>query len=76
MPRFNQKGPNNEGPMTGRRVGRCTNFDAREISRSDNLLENFVEQIFDHGYGHGGRVCRGMGSGKGRGKRRQNRFFI
>lgn len=26
MPGFNQKGPMGEGPMTGRKMGKCTNF--------------------------------------------------
>ena len=40
MPRFNQKGPNNEGPMTGRGIGRCTDFGARGMNRSENQSDN------------------------------------
>ena len=30
MPGLNQKGPMGQGPMTGRRMGRCTNFGANQ----------------------------------------------
>ncbi len=49
MPGLNQKGPMGQGPMTGRRMGRCTNFGAStkkeetiaDADKSENLPENF-----------------------------------
>lgn len=32
MPGFNQTGPMGQGPMTGRRMGKCTNFGAEKKS--------------------------------------------
>ncbi len=37
MPAFNRQGPNGEGPMTGRRMGRCNPEKKGEIS--DDLLQ-------------------------------------
>lgn len=73
MPRFDQTGPMGQGPMTGRRMGRCTNLGANpknqastttEIS-NENIPENIQGKGFGFGRGRGGR-CFGMGQ--------QNRF--
>ena len=56
MPGFNQMGPENKGPMTGRGMGRCANNDTPE-----NTDPEF----------RGGRRCRrggAGGSGVGRGR--------
>lgn len=74
MSNFNQKGPIGEGPMTGRRMGRCTNYGVarREQIIKDNenmerpVSENFPEQGFGRGFGR--RMRRGMESSM-----RQNR---
>lgn len=57
MPGFNRKGPRGEGPMTGRQMGKCTDFGA------DNTNE-----VGGMGRGLGlGRGRRGGGRGMGRG---------
>jgi len=75
MPGLNQKGPMGQGPMTGRRMGRCTNFGAStkkeetiaDADKSENLPENFPGRGFGFRGGMGGR-------GRGRGMGFQNRF--
>lgn len=45
MPGLNHKGPTGQGPMTGRRMGRCTNYGAN-LKKSDNSLpENKNENL-------------------------------
>lgn len=56
MPGLNRKGPEGQGPKTGRGMGRC-NPDFNE--------ENFPQQ------GLGRRNGRGRGRGNGRGMRRR-----
>jgi hypothetical protein len=68
MPGFNQKGPMGEGPMTGRRMGRCTNFGAAvrnnevasDLDQKTDLSDNFPGRGFSQGRRMGGRG-RGMG---------------
>lgn len=74
MPGFNQKGPNGEGPMTGRQMGKCTNFGLKGESRTQNLSENDTEQASDRGMGRGWGAGRGMGGCRRMGRGRQNRF--
>jgi len=79
MPGLNQTGPMGQGSMTGRRMGRCTNFGASarkeetlpDAGKSENQPENFQERGlgFRGGIGGGGR-----GRGRGRGMGFQNRF--
>lgn len=73
MPGFNQKGPAGQGPMTGRGMGKCTNYGAGgrrraaatpenpEQAKQDNTQENPPDQ--ERGFGMG----RGFGFGRGRG---------
>lgn len=71
MPRFNQSGPMGQGPMTGRKMWRCTNFGAKlkqqptnetqQNSQSNNSLDREI-----------GLGCRRLNHGKGFGLR--NRF--
>ena len=73
MPGFNQTGPMGQGPMTGRRMGRCTNNGAnlknQTAETKENSNENFPENIQGRGLSFGrGRGGRGMGMG------RQNRY--
>ncbi len=74
MPGFNQTGPKGQGPMTGRRMGRCTNNDANlkktEPASYDNQNENQPENFSGRGFGW----IRGGRSKGGRGMGRQNRF--
>lgn len=73
MPGFNQKGPMGQGPMTGRRLGRCTNFGAnlknQTFQTNENANDNIPENIQERGFGFG--RCRG---GRSFGMGRQNRF--
>jgi len=62
MPGFNQTGPNGHGSMTGRRMGRCTNFGANLKNQTAETKENANENIPENNQG------RGFGLG------RQNRF--
>jgi len=73
MPNFNQTGPTGQGPMTGRRMGCCTNYGAslksNEVSQPENPIEN--QSLPPRGRGAGFGMGRG---GRGRGLGRQNRF--
>ena len=77
MPGFNQRGPEGQGPMTGRRMGRCTNFggnlkktdDSSADDQNDFSPENFPGGGFGFGFRRGG-----SGRGRGRAMGRQNRF--
>lgn len=74
MPGFNQTGPNGQGSMTGRRMGRCANFNANlknedSASKENNPNENIPENFQGRGFGFG----RGKGR-KGFRMGRQNRF--
>lgn len=86
MPGLDQTGPMGQGSMTGRRMGRCTNFSAnvKEQNSSEtekpqeNLPENFSGMGWGFGRGRGFGFGRGRGAGfgwgRGRGMGRQNRF--
>lgn len=64
MANFNRKGPQNEGPMTGRKQGLCKP-ENHGLSR-DELLQK--DQAMDGGYGKGLGIRREQGSGMGRGR--------
>ena len=74
MPGFNQTGPTGQGSMTGRKMGRCTNFGLTTENRteSENRSENYPGKFQGRGFGFGrhkgGRGGRGFGAGE------QNRF--
>lgn len=76
MPRFNQTGPMGQGPMTGRGMGRCTNYGSNlkktEPFSSGNQNENQTGNFSGRGYGFG--LKRGGKGGRGRGMGLQNRF--
>lgn len=76
MPGLNQKGPMGEGAMTGRRMGKCTNFGAkakkeeqREVVQGSENQQNFaaLDERASTGFGFG-RGRRGLGRGPGRGQ--------
>ena len=74
MPGFNKTGPIGQGRMTGRRMGRCTNFGANlnnqvTTAPNENPNEKNPENFEERGFGFG-RTRRGGGFGRGR----QNRF--
>lgn len=72
MPGIDQTGPMGQGPMTGRRMGRCTNFGANqrkvEATPASEKEENQINDFPGRGFGFGWRRGRGRGMG------RQNRF--
>ncbi len=72
MPGFNQNGPMGNGPMTGRKMGKCTNFGAgRKSSAREMELENSDMTGMRFAQGRGlGRRCR---CGQNLGMRYRNR---
>ena len=71
MPNFNQKGPMGEDPMTGRKMGRCTNYGAARRSQTTQDNEQTQTPVNDGsqeqgiGRGLGRRMGRGMGDDMG-----------
>jgi len=68
MPGFNQRGPGGQGPMTGRKMGRCTDFGANvkkdKTNSDEDLNQNQPENFQGRGFGFRvGRGCRGRGMG-------------
>jgi len=57
MPGFNQRGPSNQGPMTGRRMGICV--------QGATAGETAQPVEFGMGRGMGRRAGRGFGRGRG-----------
>ena len=74
MPGLDKRGPMGQGPMTGRKMGRCANFGANLKSQTDSENKNPDEEPIENlpgrgfGYGWGGGFGRGRGSGFGRGR--------
>jgi hypothetical protein len=66
MPGFNQNGPMGQGPMTGRRMGRCTNFGANQ-KNTIAKTEETQEESRDEENLPGNNSGRGQGLGPGRG---------
>lgn len=69
MPGLNRRGPNEEGPMTGRKMGRCNpNNKGKtddEIMQS-SLISSQPNKRMDCGRGRAGK---GLGLGRGLGMR-------
>ena len=68
MPRLNRRGPNGDGPMTGRRMGRCNPDNKGQTD--DEFLQNKVEPTKDQNnilIGRGLGRARGFGKGFGLG---------
>ena len=65
MPGFNQQGPNNQGPMTGRRMGICANGPMADSPSMGTPPFRGMGMGFRRGRGAG--FGRGMGSFQGRG---------
>ncbi len=73
MPGLNQSGPMGQGAMTGRKMGKCTNFAAKNQSaNAENGSDNTA--VAGRGMGRGlGKGQAGMGMGMGRRKQNGNR---
>ncbi len=66
MPRFNQTGPMGQGAMTGRKMGKCTNFGAStKVAPSNNEEGSDIDRGPGRGFGNN--------SGMGGGRRNRNR---
>ncbi|OJV44874.1 MAG: hypothetical protein BGO29_08115 [Bacteroidales bacterium 36-12] len=82
MPKCNGKGPNGNGPMTGRQMGRCTNFGEKLNNRMNNEVIDDSTNGVRQGLGQGRRrnfkgFGRNFGSDEvrgGFGNRSSNRF--
>lgn len=61
MPGFNQTGPMGQGPMTGRRMGRCTNYGTGRRAPQDQPNESEGTAPGWFGIGRGRMGGRGMG---------------
>ncbi len=74
MPGLDHRGPQGEGPMTGRKAGKCTNFGAGragkagqgEVNTTDK--EENVPVTGGRGAGQGPRHGKGRGQGQGSGR--------
>ncbi|MFH1121801.1 MAG: DUF5320 domain-containing protein [Bacteroidota bacterium] len=75
MPGLNKTGPKGQGPMTGRRMGRCKNngpiLKNQTNAESEDSNKTNVENMTERGLGLG--RCTG-GHRRGQGTRQQNRF--
>lgn len=72
MPGLNRKGPLGEGPMTGRKMGRCNPENRGKTD--DEIIQNRILESSEtkKGMGWGLRRGRGRGLGLGRGRFRGN----
>ncbi|MEA3503924.1 MAG: DUF5320 family protein [Bacteroidota bacterium] len=70
MPRFNRKGPEGEGPMTGRKQGKCSGNNITEESRGMGRRNRFRDNDDFRGQGRGAGNSEGAGRGLGRDKGR------
>jgi len=75
MPNLDRTGPQGQGPMTGRRMGRCSNN--KTTKTSDTTEKSTGENEILYGVGRGGRPwgggmgrCFGGGRWRGWGRRR------
>ena len=48
MPGFNQTGPMGQGPMTGRRMGRCVNLETNPNNQTTESKENADDNMPDN----------------------------
>ena len=74
MPGFNQRGPIGLGSMTGRKMGKCTQFGANQQQKTtDEQQTAETVEMTGRGMRRGcGCKQRGQGQGLGRGNRRGN----
>lgn len=78
MPGFDQRGPQGQGPMTGRKEGKCTNFgngNAQEkIEEAPLNQQNSWNENRPFGRGLGMQRGAGRGRGRTRGSGRRGGF--
>ncbi len=73
MPGLNRKGPNEEGPMTGRKMGHCNpenkgKSDAEILQNRDTSVQQGQNTGSGQGLGRGQGMGRGQGLGRGHGQ--------
>lgn len=73
MSGLNQSGPMGQGPMTGRKMGRCTNSGTSVKEKTTESTGEAEVPSSENVHGRGQGPGRG-GAGKGRGLGRQHRF--
>ncbi|MFA6334922.1 MAG: DUF5320 domain-containing protein [Bacteroidales bacterium] len=73
MPRLNGRGPNGEGPMTGRNMGRC-NPDNKGLSEEEILKNSTSSSQKGMGLRRGAGAKNGLGKGLGQGRGNAGRF--
>ena len=77
MPGLNQRGPMGQGPMTGRRMGRCIDGGAdlkeTEATPHNNQNENSAGNFPGRGFGFGWRGGRSGRRGRGMGQQNRHR---
>lgn len=61
MPNFDSTGPQGQGPMTGRRRGRCRDTEKTQIEKAENQTAENKEVVY--GIGRSGRPRGGGGLG-------------
>ncbi|MFO7573564.1 MAG: DUF5320 domain-containing protein [Bacteroidales bacterium] len=79
MPGLDRTGPESEGPMTGRKLGRCANHENGRQGLKDDQADNIENLPPGKGAGRslgrkGGGRGRKAGPGGGRGLGRKNRL--
>jgi len=69
MPGFDRRGPNGDGPMSGRGLGRCSEASDNQEANTNNTQQNIPEdqRFASPGVGYGRGLGRGLGRGIGRG---------
>lgn len=72
MPRFDRTGPEGQGPMTGRRMGRCTNYGKGAAKPENEKTESTASDEPQVLPGRGFRMGR-LGRAMGRGRQNRNR---
>mgnify|MGYP002867857178 CR=1 FL=1 len=68
MPNLDGTGPQGQGPLTGRRRGRCRDSEKSESKRNDENRDAI------YGLGRGGKPRGGGGFSKGQGQGRRRGF--
>lgn len=67
MPGFNQTGPMGQGPMTGRRMGKCTNYgqNVKDVDDAENLAGRIESELNQTGRGMRFGMMNRFGGGRG-----------
>ncbi len=69
MPGFDRKGPSGQGAMTGRGMGKCTNYGNGRAAQSNPTTEEETNKTETMSPIRGQGLGRGRGMGRGFGRR-------